>query len=499
MQKCSIICLSFWFTCLSYAQGQGATTVFTDTFQTETFLATVENSLFEYYRETWGSKEAYGMIDELGKADESATKFNDTIYFQRLDELANSTPFDARNNPEVLKTIKYFVSKRNRYTSVIIGRSKLYFPMFETILSKHNLPLELKYLPIIESALIPNNKSWAGATGLWQIMYPTGRSLGLHADSYVDDRSHPEKSTEAACQYLKYLYNLYGDWELALSAYNCGPGNVNKAIRRAGNQTNYWAIRPFLPRETQQYVPNFYAALYMMTYFESHQIIPKQATVYFHQIDTVCLKQSVRISHIDSILGIPATDFKKLNPQYKTDIIPETEPAQCIALPINKLTAFFEKEQELYTYQTYLESIGENYVILQKKKIHKVTPDQTLADVAFIYDVSLQDIREWNGLRNSTIYPGQKIVIMIPEKRVIQEFDQSNISSKSAKQSAKSSSRPTTTSPSGHYKYYTLKSGESLWTVSQKLGINFADLQAMNKDLNPKRMKPGQKIKVGFK
>jgi len=485
---------------MSFAQGQGANTIFIDTFQTDAFLATIENSLFKYYKETWGEKEAYGMLNELGKADESATKFDDATYYQRLEELANSTPFDARNNPEVLKTIKYFVSKRNRYTSVIIGRSKLYFPMFETILSKHNLPLELKYLPIIESALIANNKSWAGALGLWQIMYATGRSLGLHADSYVDDRLHPEKSTEAACQYLKYLYNLYGNWELALSAYNCGPGNVNKAIRRAGNQTNYWAIRPFLPRETQQYVPNFYAAMYMMTYYESHQIIPKPASVYYHQIDTVCIKQSVRISHIDSILGISSKDFKKLNPQYKTDIIPATEPAQCIALPTDKLTNFFEQEQTLYAYQSYLDSIGENYVVLQKKKTHKVGPYQTLADVAFIYNVSPQDIREWNGLRNSTIYPGQKIIVMIPEKRVIQEFDQANVSGKSGKQSSTASSKPSsTTSPSGNYKYYTLKSGESLWTVSQKLGINFVDLQAMNKDLNPKKMKPGQKIKIGHK
>jgi membrane-bound lytic murein transglycosylase D len=493
MSKSLLIIILLWATNFGYGQNKPNATVFIDTFQTESFLSIVENSLFEYYKEAWGPEEAYGMVDELGYPDESAVNYSDEIYYTRLAELAKTTPFDAANNAIVLKTIKYFVAKRSRYTSVVIGRSKLYFPMFETILTKHNLPLELKYLPIIESALIPNNESWAGATGLWQIMYRTGRSLGLHADSYVDDRLHPEKATEAACMYLKYLYNLYGDWELALSAYNCGPGNVNKAIRRAGNQTNYWAIRPYLPRETQQYVPNFYAMLYMMTYYDTHQIIPKEALVYYHEIDTVCLKQSVRISHIDSILQLSTNDFKKLNPQYKTDIIPETEPAQCIALPIEKLSAFFDLEDSLYRYQTYLESINQNYVILEKKKTHTVDTSETLADVAAIYQVTPQALRDWNGLRNATIYPGQKLVVMLEEKRFIQNFDQANISSVSKKSTAQT----TSTTSSVNYKYYTLKSGENLWSVSQKLGIPFADIQSLNKDLNPKRMKPGQKIKIG--
>ncbi|MFK8036800.1 MAG: transglycosylase SLT domain-containing protein [Crocinitomicaceae bacterium] len=473
-----------------FSQPKSNTTVFIDTFQTEAFLSTVENSLFEYYKEAWGTKEAYGMLNEFGYADQSAVKFSDDIYLDRMQTLAKTTPFNAINNPIILKTIKYFVGKRSRYTSVIIGRSKLYFPMFESYLVKYNLPLELKYLSIIESALQPSNKSWAGALGLWQIMYRTGRMLDLHNDSYIDDRMHPEKATDAACRYLKYLYNLYGDWNLALSAYNCGPGNVNKAIRRANNQTNYWKIRPFLPKETQQYVPNFYAMLYMMTYYESHEIIPKPAMVYLHEIDTVCLKQSVRISHIDTILGISTEDFKKLNPQYKTDIIPNTEPVQCIKIPIDKLNDFFRLEDSLYRYQSYLDSIGENYVILEKKKTHLVKPSETLADIAFIYESSPQNIREWNGLRNATIFPGQKLIVMIPEKRIIQTFDQSNVKTQKTKQTS------TSTITSGSFKYYTLKSGENLWTVSQKLGIPFVDIQSLNSGLNPKRMKPGQKIKI---
>ncbi|MDX1351249.1 MAG: LysM peptidoglycan-binding domain-containing protein, partial [Putridiphycobacter sp.] len=239
--------------------------------------------------------------------------------------------------------------------------------------------------------------------------------------------------------------------------------------------------------------PNFYAMLYMMTYYDSHQIIPKEPKVYYHEIDTVCLKQSIRISHIDSILQVSADDFKKLNPQYKTDIIPETDPAQCIALPIEKLNAFFDLEDSLYRYQKYLESVNQNYVILEKKKTHTVDTSQTLADIAAIYQVTPQALRDWNNLRNATIYPGQKLVVMLEEKRFVQSFDQANVSSISKKTATQTS----TSTSSGSYKYYTLKSGENLWSVSQKLGIPFADIQALNKDLNPKRMKPGQKIKIG--
>ena len=498
--KIILVCWILLLTGYSFGQKRANKDVFVDTFQSELFLANVEKTLFEYYLQTYGKTEAYGMINELGYADHSIIQFPDSVYENRLNNLVSKTPFTAQSNPVLLKTIKYFVRKRSRYTAVMVGRSKLYFPMFETYLTKHNLPLELKFLPIIESALKPSGKSWAGAAGLWQIMYRTGRSLDLYADSYIDDRLHPEKSTEAACKYLAFLYNLYGNWDLALAGYNCGPGNVNKAIRRAGGNTNYWVIRKYLPKETQMYVPNFYAVMYMMTYYESHQIIPKSPAIYYHEKDSVCLKASVRISHIDTILGIPVEQFKILNPQYKTDIIPQTNPPQCISIPVEKLSAFFELENTLYQYQDYLESVGQNYTILNKKKRHTVQPYETMADIAFLYDTSPSEIREWNGFRNSTLFPGQKIIILIPEKRIIQNIDKKLLAQVKAKPTkSKSQSKPSISSPPGNYKYYTLKSGESLWAVSQKLGISFADIQSMNRGLNPKKMKTGQKIKIGLK
>ena len=467
--------------------------IFVDTFQTEQFLSIVEQSLFDYYKATWGTERAYKMLDELGQpASQPTVDFPDSVYMNRLQYLTDISPFNAKPNATLLKTVKYFVHKRSRYTSVVIGRSKLYFPMFEEYLLKYDLPIELKYLPIIESALQPQGKSWAGALGLWQIMYRTGRMLDLYADSYVDDRLHPEKSTDAACRYLKYLFNLYGDWDLALAAYNSGPGNVNKAIRRAGGSTNYWAIRPYLPRETQMYVPNFYAMMYMMTFYDTHHIIPKQAEVYLYETDTVCLKASVRISHLDSILGLNSEAFKRLNPQYKTDIIPQTTPAQCISLHQSLIPDFFKLEDSLYAYQSFLDSSGQNYVILEKKTFHYVKPEETLAMIGMEYNVTVAKLREWNGLRNSSILPGQKIVVMIPEKRTLD-----NYSEPIARPSKKTSNSSQSITYSGNYKYYTLKSGESLWTVSKKLGIPFVDLQALNKDINPKKLKPGQKIRIG--
>ena len=474
-------------------------TVLVDTLQSQQFLSTVEHSLFEYYKETWGKERAYAIIDELGYEDNLVVTFPDSVYTQRLNDLVSKTPFRSKANPVLIRTLKYFIKRRGKYTSIIIGRSKLYFPMFEDYLSKHNLPLELKYLPIIESALRPTGKSWAGAAGLWQIMYRTGRSLDLYSDSYVDDRLHPEKSTDAACKYLKYLYGLYGDWDLALAGYNSGPGNVNKAIRRAGGKTNYWAIRPFLPKETQMYVPNFYAMMYMMNYYPEHNITPKEAKFYLHETDTICLKQSIRISHLDSILAIDSESFKLLNPQYKTDIIPKTEIPQCITLPIDKLKMFFQFEDSLYHYEAYLQSIGKNYVILEKKKTHYVKPDETLASIGYKYDVSTTKLREWNGLRKSSVYPGQKLIVLIPEKRHLD-----NYTSPASSSSTKPTTHSTTPSTkkitySGSYKYYTLASGENLWLVSKKLGIPFAKLQKLNQDLNPKKMRPGQKIRIGTK
>ncbi len=459
------------------------------------FLAIVENSLFEYYEETWGKEEAYAIIDSLGYEDNEKPLFSDSIYIERLNALNEKTIVEIEVNDDLLKTLKYFVKNRRNFTAICLGRSKLFFPMYEEHLDKYNIPLELKYLSVIESGLRPTVKSRVGAAGLWQFMYRTGRIFGLDNDSFVDERMNPEMATDAACRYLKYLHGLYGDWSIALAAYNAGPGNVNKAIRRSGGQMNYWKLRPFLPKETQLYVPNFISMLYMMTYYPEHNIVPKEAQVYRHEVDTVCLKSSIRISHLDTLIGLDADEFNYLNPVYKTDIVPHTEVQQCISLPIEKIDTFLLVEDSLYRYDTYLDSIGKSFVALEKKKTHTVLPEQTLAQIAKKYDVTINDIRGWNNLRNNKIYPGQRLTIRLTERKYI-EGASSTKTTASRSSSSRSTSTSTKTTNDGNYKYYTLRSGESLWTVSQKFGIPFATIQSLNKNIDPKRMQPGDKIRI---
>ena len=471
-----------------------------DTLEYERFIETVENSVFEYYKETWGKERAYAVIDSLGYEEKERPFVSDSTIIVRLKALNKTTPFEIEINSDLLKVVRYFINKRRRFTAISLGRSKLYFPMYEEYLAKYNMPLELKYLSVIESGLRPQVGSRAGAVGLWQFMYRTGRSRGLHTDSYVDERMHPEKATDAACQYLSQLYGLYGDWSLALAAYNAGPGNINKAIRRSGGKMNYWQIRPYMPKETQMYVPNFISMLYMMTYYAEHNIVPKEPKVFYHdyETDTVCLQQMVRVSYFDSILGMSEDEFRYLNPVYKTDIIPDTDPKQCITLPNEKIKLFIDFEDSLYGYKQYLDTNNMRVVFLEKKKYHYVKPGETLGSIGLKYDVTVTKIKTWNGLKYSKIYPGQKLKILLPEKQFVATSSSTKSTVKSSSSSSKmSSNSSTTTYNDGKYKYYTLKSGESLWTVSQKLGIPFAQLQELNKDIDPKRMQPGDKIRVG--
>lgn len=471
------------------------------------FIDVVESSIFEHYKEVWGQERAYHIIDSLGYEQDFKPEFSDSVYIARLKELGSKTIIDVEVNSVVLSTIKYFVSKRRTFTAVCLGRSKMFFPMYETYLSHYGIPMELKYLSVIESGLRPTVKSRVGATGLWQFMYATGRSYGLESDSYIDERMNPELATEAACKYLKYLYGLYGDWSLALAAYNAGPGNVNKAIQRSGGKMTYWEIRPFLPEETQMYVPNFIAMLYMMTYYAEHNIVPQEVKMHFYEADTVCLKGAVRISHIDSVLGISSEDFLYLNPVYKTDIIPATEERQCIKLPVDKIGLFLQHEDSLYALDSLLDATGSRFVTLEKKKTHTVAQGETIVSIAEKYNVTMTQVKTWNEMKTSTVYPGQKLIIMVQEKKFISgtgttttgstSSTSSSTNSTSSGSTTTTSSNSSTTTTDGNYKYYALKSGESLWTVSQKFGIPFDELQNLNKGVDPKKLQPGQKIIIG--
>ena len=258
-----------------------------DTLNKDPFINTVEQSLRLFLTDYVNKNEYDSIIKALNYEPDHIPQFTDEQYCEHIKKLNETTPFKFECNQATLSTIKFFVKSRRSFARIILGRSNLYFDMFEEKLSEYGLPLELKFLPVIESGLRPQVKSHAGALGLWQFMYRTGLYFGLKENSYLDERMDPVLATDAACRYLKQLYGIYGEWNLALAAYNAGPGNVNHAIRRSGNKTTYWEVRPYLPSETQAYVPNFLAAAYLLTFHAEHNILPIEPKVHYAQLDTM--------------------------------------------------------------------------------------------------------------------------------------------------------------------------------------------------------------------
>lgn len=336
---------------------------------------------------------------------------------ERLLELNSKTPFKIEYSPQLESVIKQYLKSRRKILTRIIGLSKFYFPMFEEVLDKHNLPLELKYLAVVESGLDPRAKSRVGASGLWQFMYATGKSFGLENNSYVDDRHEPILATEAASQYLRYLHDTFDDWDLALAAYNSGPGNVSKAIRRSGGSTNYWNIRPFLPRETANYLPAFLATMYIFEYADEHGFYNESTILPIATTDTVHVKEMISFKHISEITDISEKDLQYLNPSYKLGIIPFVkERTHFLRLPLEALGTFVANEEKIYAYAKEDFDKGEKpnpqLLLSEPERIrYKVKNGDYLGKIANKYRVSVSQIRQWNGLKNNNIRAGQTLVI----------------------------------------------------------------------------------------
>ena len=345
--------------------------------------------------------------------------YSDRDYIKKLAKLP--TVMEMPYNQVVRSFIDLYAERRKGQVSNMLGLSKFYFPLFEEELAKNSLPMELKYLPVIESALNPTALSRAGASGLWQFIYPTGRMYGLNVDSFVDERRDPIKSTKAAVQHLKDLYGIYKDWHLVIAAYNCGSGNVNKAIRRADGQKDYWAIYHYLPAETRGYVPAFIAATYIMNYYQDHGICPAQSQLAL-TTDTVHVNEMIHFEQIYEILGVPVQDLRALNPQYKIDIIPGNVSTQTLRLPMQAALAFACNKDSICAHRAndFLVNIrrtvdiggissGGNTTV--KTITHRVQKGETLARIASKYKVSSSDIKSWNGLKSGTLKQGQRLRI----------------------------------------------------------------------------------------
>ena len=340
----------------------------------------------------------------------------DSVFAYYMAELDARTPFEMAYNPVVKKYIERYLKYGSTRLSRMMAHGQYYFPMFEEHLAKYNMPLELKYLAVVESALNPKAKSPVGATGLWQFMYGTGKIYGLKVNSYVDDRNDPLKSTEAACQYMLKLYDIFDDWNLALAAYNSGPGNVNKAIRRSGGKTSYWEIRPFLPRETSAYVPLFIAASYAIEYGPIHGIGPAEIPAYYMETDTVRITKQIHFKQVEEGLGVDKALMEFLNPQYRYNIVPVVDGQDYyLTLPAESTTAFRSQQDSLFSMaEAYFDaraSTVPELTQMNERTTHRVKSGETLGHIAYKYGVGVSDIKRWNGLSSDMIRIGQRLVV----------------------------------------------------------------------------------------
>ncbi|PWG05646.1 lytic transglycosylase domain-containing protein [Polaribacter aquimarinus] len=411
---------------------------------------------------------------------------------KRLSNLNQSTPFNLGYNPSLEKVINSYLLYRKKYYPALIAKAKYYFPMFEQYLDQYDIPLEMKYLAIVESALKPRARSRVGASGLWQFMYGTGKQFDLKVSSYVDERYNPVKSTIAACKYLSQLYKIFGDWDLALAAYNSGPGNVTKAIKRSGGYKNYWNIRPFLPRETAGYVPAFYATMYIFEYANEHRIYSELPKLFSFQTDTIRIKRTLSFDQITETIGVDEEVLTFLNPEYKLNIIPFVEGRNyALRLPITKVISFLNKEKELYALAEADDAKREKplakYFEMDKRIRYSVKSGDFLGKVANRYGVRVSDLKRWNRLKTSRLSIGQRLYIY-PKKvpfstsKPIVKRDK-GLSSNSGKK--------------GKHEIYIVQKGDSLWSISQKFkNVSVDKLKKWNNIWSAKDLKPGTKLKI---
>lgn len=458
----------------------------------------------------------------------------------RLKEMDSKSPFNIEYNQGLENIIKSFLKNRKKSFERLMAISEYYFPLFEEALSKQNVPLEIKYLAVVESALNPRAVSRVGATGLWQFMYQTGKQYDLNIDSYVDDRSDVLKASAAAAQYMTNMYKIFGDWDLVLASYNSGPGNVAKAIRRSGGQQNYWNIRKNLPQETQGYVPAFLATMYIYEYHKEHGIVPNRAIIKPFATDTIMIKKQISFKQISDLLDVPMAQLQLLNPQFKLNVIPAYfDKKHFLRLPSEKIAVFASNEDKIYAYTQHEldkrerpfsrqqaivardSSNGDSYIV-SKTKYHKVKRGDNLSEIADRYNVSMSEIKRWNKLKNNKVPLGRSLKIITREsiassvkKEKIEKTEvvensvaanegakiketkankeekiaaKTGISSKVYKEEKVVSYKDVT-------KLYKVKSGDNLGEISNKYDVSVADIKKWNK-LKNNNVAVGKNLKI---
>lgn len=464
---------------------------------------------------SWYVKLALKDFQKTDLADTNVVEYPDSIYDQRLARINSiiKLPYNSiiRNHIHV-----YTVKQREKF-SAVLGLMDYYFPVFEDIFDSYGLPAELKYMAIIESALNPNAVSRVGATGLWQFMYSTGRLYGLTINSVVDERRDPIKSTHAAARFLKDLYNIYNDWTLVIAAYNCGPGNVNKAIRRSGNRKDYWEIYYRLPRETRGYIPQYVAAAYAANYYSEHNIKPLPVNIPV-STDTITVNKDIHLNQISEVMGIPLGELRALNPQYRTGLVPGSTKPYSLTLPVTHLGDFIDLHDTIRNYkqEVYLarssridDPSRSAYVPADVKGKTRLTytvkDGDNLGYIAEWYRVPLSDLRYWNNIYRNTIRVGQKLAVYVDPSKA--DF-YSNVDRMTFAEKQKMIGKTTAnTSPAvnteilpgsdDEYIIYTVRSGDTIWDIVKKFeNVTTTDVLTLNKISDPSKIQAGQKLRI---
>ena len=414
---------------------------------------------------------------------------------QRLQVMNEKSPFEIEYNQGLENIIKSFLKNRKKSFSRLMALSEYYFPIFEDAFAKQNVPLEIKYLAVVESALNPKAVSKMGATGIWQFMYGTGKQYDLKIDSYIDERSDPLKSTAACSEYMTKMFKIFGDWELVLASYNSGPGNVTKAIRRSGGKTKYWDIRNHLPKETQGYVPAFLATMYLFEFHKEHGINPERAVVKNFETDTIRIKEKMSFKQIADLLDMPQSQLELLNPSYKLKVVPFYQNEQhFLRLPKDKMATFVNNEDKIYAYAKYDSGIYK----MPSRLAQRVTPKtkaktkfikapepldlesyivqkgDNLSSIAEKYNVSVTEIKDWNNLNSNALVLGRSLKIKPKE-----------LGSKNTQEVIKKPTETAIASAESAHKNeieveYVVKSGDNLGNIANKFGITLAELKEWN-------------------
>lgn len=435
-------------------------------------------------------------------------QYSDKEYSKRISEM--NSVVKLTYNPRVKAYINVYANKRRGSVSNMLGLSEYYFPLFEDIFEQYDVPQELKYLAIIESALNPKAKSPAGARGIWQFMPSTGKAYDLKINSYIDERCDPIKSTYAAAQYLKKLNEIFDDWVLAIAAYNCGPGNVRKAIARSGGKTDFWKIYNYLPKETRSYVPAFIAAYYVFEHHELHNLYPRK--IVMPQIDTVMVSQKMDFKQVSEYLHVPLKELEDINPQYKIGIVPYSEHGSPLYLPVELVSPFLRLEDSIYAYKDslYSNSQPEKEIASSNsssnpvestpagkiKKYYTVRSGDSFSKIASKYGVSVTTLKSWNGRKSNMLHVGDKLVVYVVAPAKVNSTPKPTKTEISENVAASTMyNKPTNTASEEDVSYYTVKVGDTLWGISQRYGTTVKSIQSLN-GLNTAQLSPGMNLRI---